>query len=270
MKKISNTKKNDPMRKVLIISSVAGLAIIMSSCGSSKKLAATQDELSKLQAQVVSLTSENKKLNDDVANMTKQVSDLQSQNSSMSTEYSNYKKQSEANAEKCKQVSATLDEFHKNVEELVKKIQDAETNFNSKGFEVYSKNGVVYVDMQDKLLYKSGSAKLSADGKEALGNLSTVLNEYPNLPVTVEGNTDTVHVKGVADNWSLSTERANGVVRTLVKDGQVDPARLTAAGKGKFNPIADNSTEDGRAKNRRTEIILNPNWDKLWESVQSE
>jgi chemotaxis protein MotB len=188
----------------------------------------------------------------------------------MSSEYASYKKQAETNAEKCKQVSATLDEFHKNVEELVKKIEDAETNFNNKGFEVYSKNGVVYVDMQDNLLYKSGSAKLSADGKDALGKLAGVLNDYPNLPVTVEGNTDSVHVKGVADNWSLSTERANGVVRTLVKDGQVDPARLTAAGKGKFNPIADNSTDEGRSKNRRTEIILNPNWDKLWESVQNE
>ena len=79
-----------------------------------------------------------------------------------------------------------------------------------------------------------------------------------------------MHVKGVADNWSLSTERANGVVRTLVKDYNIDPARLTAAGKGKFNPIGDNSTEEGRAKNRRTEIVLNPDWERLWESVKKQ
>ncbi len=79
-----------------------------------------------------------------------------------------------------------------------------------------------------------------------------------------------MHVKGVADNWSLSTERANGVVRSLVKDYQVEPLRLTAAGKGKFNPVADNSTEEGRAKNRRTEIVLNPNWEKLWESIRNK
>ena len=258
------------MRNILITSCFAALVVIMSSCGASKKLTASQDEVSKLQAQVVSLTSENKKLNDDMASMTKQVSDLQSQNTSMSSEYASYKKQCQANEEKAKQVNATLDEFNQNVQQLVDKINQAEEDFNKQGLEVYSKNGAVYVDMQDNLLYKSGSASLSADGKAALSKLATVLNEYPNLPVTVEGNTDTVHVKGVADNWSLSTERANGVVRTLVKDGQVDPARLTAAGKGKFNPIADNSTKEGRAKNRRTEIILNPNWDKLWESVKSE
>jgi len=79
-----------------------------------------------------------------------------------------------------------------------------------------------------------------------------------------------MHVKGVADNWSLSTERANGVVRVLSKDHGVDPARLTAAGKGKFSPIADNATEEGRARNRRTEIVLNPDWERLWQSVKKD
>jgi chemotaxis protein MotB len=72
------------------------------------------------------------------------------------------------------------------------------------------------------------------------------------------------------DSWSLSTERANGVVRVLTKDYHIDPARLTSAGKSKFNPIADNSTAEGRAKNSRTEIVLNPDWDKLWESVKKD
>jgi len=124
--------------------------------------------------------------------------------------------------------------------------------------------------MKDNLLYKSGSAKLSEDGKKALGNLASVLSQMPKLKVIVVGNTDTMHVKGVADNWSLSTERANGVVRTLVNDYNIDPARLTAAGKGKFSPVADNSTEEGRAKNRRTEIVLNPDWERLWDSVKKE
>jgi chemotaxis protein MotB len=124
--------------------------------------------------------------------------------------------------------------------------------------------------MQDNLMYKSGSAALSPDGKKALGNLAAVLQEYPKLEVIVVGNTDTVHVKGVKDNWSLSTERANGVVRALTKDYNIDPARLTAAGKGKFSPIADNSTAEGRAKNRRTEIVLNPDWQRIWQSVKDE
>ena len=96
------------------------------------------------------------------------------------------------------------------------------------------------------------------------------MNEFPKLKVVVVGNTDTVHVKGVKDNWSLSTERANGVVRVLSKDYSVDPMRLMAAGKSKFNPVADNSTAEGRAKNRRTEIVLNPDWERIWESVKEQ
>jgi chemotaxis protein MotB len=79
-----------------------------------------------------------------------------------------------------------------------------------------------------------------------------------------------MHVKGVADNWSLSTERANGVVRVLTKDYSVDPGRLTSAGRSKFHPIGDNSTAEGRAKNRRTEIVLNPDWERIWETVKTE
>ena len=103
-----------------------------------------------------------------------------------------------------------------------------------------------------------------------MGRLAGVLTGYPKLKVIVVGNTDSVQSKGAPDNWSLSTERANGVVRTLVKDYKLDPTRLTSAGKGKFDPVADNSTEEGRAKNRRTEIILNPDWDRLWESVKKD
>ncbi|HET6723252.1 MAG TPA: OmpA family protein, partial [Chitinophagaceae bacterium] len=90
------------------------------------------------------------------------------------------------------------------------------------------------------------------------------------LKVIVVGNTDDVKMKGAKDNWTLSTERANGVVRTLRDSYKVDPTRLTAAGKGKYNPIADNTTAEGRAKNRRTEIVLNPDWRRVWESIKKE
>jgi chemotaxis protein MotB len=146
---------------------------------------------------------------------------------------------------------------------MQKKIEDAMADFKDKGVDVYYKDWFVYVDMSDKLLYKSGSAVLGAEGKKAIGALANALNGYPNLKVIVLGNTDDKPIKQGGDKWSLSTERANGVVRILADD-QVNPARLTAGGKGKYPPIADNSTEEGRAKNRRTEIILNPDLDKLW------
>ena len=123
--------------------------------------------------------------------------------------------------------------------------------------------------MEDKLLYKSGSAVLGEDGKTALENIAAALNEYPDLKVVVVGHTDDKKFKNSnSDNLSLSTERANSVVRVLRDSYHVDPTRLTAAGKGKYSPVADNTTEEGRAKNRRTEIILRPDFMKLWESVQ--
>jgi chemotaxis protein MotB len=242
-------------------------AAILASCGASKEAAKKLDAAN---AQISSLQTENAQLQTTVNDQKKQMSDLSSQNGNLNTQFASYKKQCQANEEQLKQVNAVLEEFHQNVATLIEKLQTAEAKFQDKGLEVYSKDGIVFVDMKDNLLYKSGSAALSPQGKEALSNLASVLNEFPKLKVIVVGNTDTMHVKGVKDNWSLSTERANGVVRVLSKDYNVDPVRLTAAGKSKFNPIADNSTAEGRAKNRRTEIVLNPDWERIWETVKME
>ena len=243
---------------------------ILSSCGTGKKLENANAQIADLQTQNSQLTTANNDLKKQVTDLTTQNSGLTTQNSSLTAQFDSYKKDCQAKEQELKEMSEAMNELHKDVQELVEKIEAAEADFESKGFEVYSKDGIVHVDMKDNLLYKSGSAKLSDDGKKALGNLAEVLSGYPKLKVIVVGNTDTVKVKGVADNWSLSTERANSVVRTLVKDYQMDPARLTAAGKGKFNPVADNSTKEGRAKNRRTEIVLNPDWERLWESVKED
>jgi chemotaxis protein MotB len=236
---------------------------VLSSCGAGKKLDNANAQIADLQTQNSQLTTAN-------TDLKKQVSDLSTQNKTVTDQFNSYKVECQKNEQELKEVSEAMNELADDVMALQAKIDSAEAEFNDKGLEVHSENGVVHVDMKDNLLYKTGSAKLSEDGKKALGNLASVLNEMPKLKVIVVGNTDTMRVKGVADNWSLSTERANGVVRTLVKDYGIDPARLTAAGKGKFSPIADNSTDEGRAKNRRTEIVLNPDWERLWESVKKE
>ena len=238
-------------------------AAVLSSCGTGKKLEAAN-------AQVADLQSQNSQLNGEVTNLKKQVSDLTTQNQTVANQFNSYKKQCQENEAELAEMQGALNELHDNFEKLEKRLETALADFQDKGLNVYSKDGVIYVDMQDNLLYKTGSAALSPDGKKALANLASVLNEYPKLEVIVVGNTDTTHVKGVADNWSLSTERANGVVRVLTKEHSVDPGRLIAAGKGKFSPIADNSTAEGRAKNRRTEIVLNPDWDRIWETVKKE
>ena len=238
-------------------------AAVLGSCGTGKKLETAN-------AQVADLQSQNSKLNGEVTNLKKQVSDLNTQNQAVTSQFNSYKKECQANEAELAEMQGALNELHDNFEKLEKRLEAALADFQDKGLDVYSKDGVIYVDMQDNLLYKTGSAALSPDGKKALANLASVLNEYPKLEVIVVGNTDTTHVKGVADNWSLSTERANGVVRVLTKENSVDPGRLVAAGKGKFSPIADNSTAEGRAKNRRTEIVLNPDWDRIWETVKKE
>lgn len=239
------------------------ITVVFISCGTNKKVAQAEARSSELEAKNADLARQ-------VNDMQRQVSDLTAQNNNITNQYNQFKKDCQSTKEDLEHMNATLDEFHSNMDELEKKIRQAEGDFENRGLEVYSKDGIIYVDMQDNLLYKSGSAKLSDDGKKALGNLANVLNEYPKLKVIVVGNTDTVKVKGIADNWSLSTERANGVVRILSKDYSVEPSRLTSAGKGKFNPIADNGSEEGRAKNRRTEIVLNPDWERLWENVKKE
>lgn len=246
------------------------IAGIFTSCGTSKKLEAANSQIADLQSQTSQLSSENNQLNSKVNSLNKQVSDLTAQNKTVNDQFTSYKKECQANEEELRDVQAAFKELQDNYAKLIERLETALADFKDKGIDVYSKDGVVYVDMQDNLLYKSGSAALNPNGKTALGNLAAVLNEYPKLKVVVVGNTDDVKMKGAKDNWTLSTERANGVVRILRDSYSVDPTRLTAAGKGKYNPIADNTTAEGRAKNRRTEIVLNPDWHRIWENIKKE
>jgi chemotaxis protein MotB len=166
--------------------------VLFFSCGSSKKLETQNQDLTSKNSQ---LTSQNSQLTSQVADLQKQVKDLTSQNKNIVDQFNSYKSSCEADRKQLKSVNELLDEFVNNVTELQKKIEQAEQNFKEQGFDVYSKNGIVYVDMQDKLLYKSGSAALSKDGKGALGSLAGVLNDYPKLKVIVVGNTDNKSVK---------------------------------------------------------------------------
>jgi chemotaxis protein MotB len=254
-------------RKLLFF--LAGCSIVLSwSCGAGKKLDAANAQVSQLQSQVTQLTNDKAALTSQVATLQKQVNDLTSSNSAMMDEYNRFKTTCQQNAAKLAMAQSYIQDQYNTLVEVQKKIDAAEADFKSQGVEVYYKDGLVHVQMADNLMYKSGSDMLNQKGKTALADLANVLNQYPDLKVIVLGNTDNVKFKGSMDNLGLSTDRANGVVRVLV-DCKVDPTRLTSAGKGKYNPIADNATAEGRAKNRRTDIILNPDLVKLWESVQN-
>lgn len=247
----------------LIIPGAALFSVLISSCGTNKKLQAAYGEVSQLQAR-------NAELEKNYNTAKQEATDQKSSYEKLLTDYGNYKKQCEETQQKLATVQEVLTEEANTLQKVEEKLEEALIDFKEKGVDVYYKDGLVYVSMADNLLYKSGSAVLGAEGKKALAPLATVLKDYPNLKVIVLGNTDDVLFKKGSDNWTLSTERANGVVRTLRDDFKVDPARLTAAGKGKYNPIAENTSAEGRAKNRRTDIILNPDIDRVWKTVRAE
>ncbi len=129
--------------------------------------------------------------------------------------------------------------------------------------------GVVYISLADNMLFKTGSYAISDRAMETLGKIAKIIKDYRDYDVVVEGNTDNVPISrtNIRNNWDLSALRASSVVQTLQEKFGVDPSRLSAAGRGEYRPIADNTTESGRQRNRRTEIIITPNLDQFMELV---
>jgi chemotaxis protein MotB len=152
---------------------------------------------------------------------------------------------------------------------LKQTIANALVNFKADELTVYVKDGNVYVSLQEKLLFKSGSADVDPKGKQALAKLAEVLNSTADVGVVIEGHTDNVPIKTgkFEDNWALSTGRAASIVRILTKDYGFDPNRIAASGKGEFHPVQPNATPEGRSANRRTEIIISPNLSKLYDLI---
>ncbi|MFD1770540.1 OmpA/MotB family protein [Sphingobacterium suaedae] len=129
--------------------------------------------------------------------------------------------------------------------------------------------GVVYISLSDNMLYKSGSYEISDRAGETLSKIAKIIQDYKDYEVLIEGNTDTdpISKTNIRNNWDLSTLRASSVVQALQNQYGVDPKRLTAGGRGEYNPIADNSTPDGKARNRRTQIIITPKLDQFMELI---
>jgi chemotaxis protein MotB len=157
------------------------------------------------------------------------------------------------------------------VRALKDEISKALSGFDQLDIKVENRNGKVYVSMAEKLLFKSGSIAVDPKGKEALLVLAGALNKKPDVQVMVEGHTDNkpMNSEKMKDNWDLSVLRATSIVRLLIGDGKMNSKRLTATGRGETLPVADNKTPEGRALNRRTEIILTPNLDKILEILNS-
>jgi chemotaxis protein MotB len=248
-------------------------------------LALKTAEISGLKNNVADLTSKNNTLNAQYRELTEKDEDLQRRYNSLldeslsSTEQLNMALKAKSDELALKE--QMLSERERTLREMQQTIarQDSIANrlnsilrnsllgFNSDELSVEIKNGKVYVSMTDKLLFKSGSATVEDKGKEALKVLGDVLDNNPDIDILVEGHTDNVPIRTnlYKDNWDLSVGRATSIVRILSVDYKIDPTRLTASGRGEYYPKADNGTADGRAKNRRTEIILSPKLDEIME-----
>jgi chemotaxis protein MotB len=156
---------------------------------------------------------------------------------------------------------------------LVMNLKGAIGNLDDKDINIKVDKGVVYIDISDKLLFKSGSYDIGDRAGEVLGKVAQVLKNQPDIEFMVEGHTDNVAVKGngpLTDNWDLSVRRATAVVRILQKQYGLNPAKMAAAGRSEYMPIADNTTPEGRAANRRTRIVILPQLDQFFKLLETK
>ena len=164
-----------------------------------------------------------------------------------------------------------INEQKTSLNQLKESLSDALLNFEGKGLTVQQRNGKVYISMENKLLFKSGKWDIEREGKKALIQLSKVLEKNPDISILIEGHTDNVPFTSrgeVESNWDLSTKRATAVVKILLQNNQILPQNLTASGRSEYLPIAPNSSKEGRASNRRIEVILSPSLEKITKLLE--
>ena len=262
---------------------IAAGMLAITSCVSKKKYLESQVALrylkydsTQLANKVSSLTTTVEDLQKQVADQKKLISDLTKRNEDLQatasftqTELSQRQKELQEQQKKLTQLQSLLDQQKQKSEEIRKKMADALSGFSASDLTVTQKNGKVYVSLSENLLFPSGSAAVNEQGKEALGKLAGVLNANADININIEGHTDSIPIrKTYEDNWALSLARSASIVRILTKDYSVDPVRIVASGHSEYDPIESNSTAEGRARNRRTEIILSPKLDELYKLLE--
>lgn len=242
---------------VVLLSAV----VFLHSCGTSKKLETAQGQINQLNSQVTAL-------NASIAEKDKQIAELQRANEINSRDAADCRAAKEVLRKKRENLDRELAARGMTFDQLIEKEEAAVRKFKEAGCEVNYKNGRYHVIVPDEFVFKTGSAKVESKGRLALNVVAEVMYDNPGVTTTIVGNTDSIPVRGDADNWSLSTERANAVVRVLEYVYNINPKRLVAAGRSKFNPVASNATPEGQARNRRIEIIINPHYDRLFDLLE--
>jgi len=279
------------MKKIVLFLFTGLLATAFSSCVvlSPKKhraLLATQDSLSRgwTESQLKNQELEQliANLKSDTSGLNSALNDLRARYSEMDNNYTKLRNNSstainklssdlQKREQRLKEVEEILRKRDEATNQLKEKLQQALLGFTKNGLTVEIKNGKVYVSLTDKLLFPSGSIIIDEKGKQALTQLAEVLKQQPEINIAVEGHTDSQKITNlgqIKDNWDLSVLRATSVVRYLTEVNKVESVRMTATGKGEFQPLDSNTSAEGRSKNRRIEIVLSPKLDELYDLIK--
>lgn len=279
------------MKKLILFSAIILLASAFSSCvvlspKKYKALLARQDSLntgwSGSQLSNEELQNAISRLQRDTANLSGKLNELNGKYNEIDGNYAKLRTNSSSEINKLSEDLKKREQRLKEVEDVLRKrdeasnqlkekLQEALLGFTKSGLTVEMKDGKVYVSLTDKLLFPSGSIVIDEKGKQALAQLAKVLKEQPEIFIAVEGHTDSQKINNlgqIKDNWDLSVLRSTSVVRYLTEIEKVPGIRLTATGKGEFQPLGSNANADSRSKNRRIEIVLSPKLDELYNLIK--
>jgi chemotaxis protein MotB len=264
------------IRYFTFLALVAGM--LFTSCVSKKKFTASETRANKLNTENTNNLGQLNDCNNLVTKMNEEKASLQKQNDAALKEYANAQSDLLVIATQSKMTIADQAKRLKSLQDMIKaqnektenlknSISKALMNYKTDELNVYQKDGKVYVSLAEKLLFKSGSDVVDPKGKAALKSLAAVLNSSKDFTVAIEGHTDDVPIKTnrFRDNWDLSSARASSIVRILTLDNGFDSGRITASGKSEFHPISANTSTEGRAENRRTEIVLSPDLQEIYK-----
>ena len=275
------------MKKILII---AAAGVLLASCASKKQYVALQQDYTTLQNEYQKAKEQLAENRATIKSLEERLADARKAQEQMKVAYTTLQgsldKSIAQNAEGNINISKLVDEINAS-NKFIKQLVEAKDKSDSlnitltnnltrslskeelKEVDIQVLKGVVYISLADNMLYKSGSYEINSRAAQTLSKIAKIIKDYKDYDVLIEGNTDNVPISktNIRNNWDLSALRASSVVQALQNDYGVDPKRLTAGGRGEYNPVATNDTEVGKQRNRRTQIIITPKLDEFMDLI---
>lgn len=271
------------MKKTIFMMTIAVAAFMVSSCASKKDLVACQEENKALQANYTDTKEQLAASKSRVASLEQQLAQQEKATNALQVALDKSLSNASQNNVSIEKLVDQINESNKYIRHLVE-VKSKSDSLNMvltnnltrslskeelKEVDVQVLKGVVYISLADNMLYKSGSYEINDRASETLSKIAKIIKDYKDYDVLIEGNTDDVPIKreNIRNNWDLSCLRASSVVQYLQNNYGVDPKRLTAGGRGEYNPLASNNTEVGKQRNRRTQIIITPKLDQFMDLI---